>query len=251
MDRIRQSDEIHRIFVLNPKGGSGKTTLAINLAAAFAARGRRPTLVDCDPQGYALRWLEKRAADRPPVHGVDANDEAIATLASLRYRAHPESDTIIVDLPAAISSDRLYTYTQLADSILIPIVPSQIDVYSASRFIAELLLDIQLDRRDQKLAIVANRVRSHTRSYRMLRQFLASLSIPMIAALRDTQNFVYAAGNGLGICELPAYQSKDDIVQLDAILAWLDKWRTRRFEAFNPQGLPATEKQQPAENRLG
>ncbi len=244
MDRIGQLHDMHRILVLNPKGGSGKTTLATNLAAAYAERGARPTLIDCDEQGYALRWLEKRPPDKAPIHGIAAYEDPTTTLASLTHRAHPESRTAIADLPAAIPTGQLYTYTAVADSILIPIVPSQIDVYSASRFIAELLLDAQLDRREQKLAIVANRVRSHTRSYKMLQQFLASLSIPMIGTLRDTQTFVHAAGKGIGICELPPYQVRDDIVQIRAIVAWLEKWRSRRFEAFNPLPLAATESEE-------
>lgn len=234
MDRITRADELHRVVVLNPKGGSGKTTLATNIASLYAVRGQRPTLIDCDPQGYSLRWLEKRSGQRPPIYGIAAFENATDTLASPDYKVHPESSTVIVDLPAATPHEELHSYTYHADSILIPIVPSEIDVYSASRFIAELLLDAQLDRREQKLAIVANRVRSNTRSYHMLRRFLGSLSIPIIATLRDTQNYVFATANGIGICEMPSYAVRKDTEELQAIVQWLDKWRSRRFEAYNP-----------------
>jgi chromosome partitioning protein len=233
MNPTRPADDLHRIAVLNPKGGCGKTTLATNLASLYALRGSHPTLVDCDAQGYSLRWLEKRRDDRPAIRGIAGYEDAVRTLRSLKEHVHPESSTVIVDLPGAIPTEQLHMYTSLADSVLIPIVPSEIDVYSASRFIAELLLDAQLDRRDQKLAIVANRVRTNTKSYRMLKRFLASLRIPLIASLRDTQNFVHAAAAGVGICEMPPHAITNDIEPLTAIMEWLDKWRARRFEAYN------------------
>ena len=114
---------------------------------------------------------------------------------------------------------------------MIPIVPSEIDVFSATRFIAELLLDAQLDRREQKLAIVANRVRANTKSYQMLLRFLSSLKIPMLGALRDTQNYVHASAQGLGIWELPAHRVRNDIAQMNSIVAWLDQWHARRLDS--------------------
>ncbi len=226
MFNITGADDLHKIVVLNPKGGCGKTTLATNLASCYALRSPPPTLLDCDPQGFSMRWLEKRPADRPAINGIEAYGDVDAT-APLVPQVLPDSSAVIVDLPAAIPHERLHAYTYIADSILIPIMPSEIDVYSATRFIAKLLLDVQLDRHDKKLAIVANRLRRNTKSYQMLMRFLASLKIPMIAVLRDSQNFVHASAQGIGICELPAYRIKHDIVQMIAIITWLDKWSTR------------------------
>ncbi|HEX7080593.1 MAG TPA: ParA family protein [Gammaproteobacteria bacterium] len=214
---------LHRVVVLNPKGGSGKTTLATNLASYYALRGAAPTLVDCDPQGFGLRWLEKRPADRPVIHGMRGYDEGVYASALLTLKGHPDSSVMIIDLPAAISYERLHAYTYVADSILLPIQPSAIDVHAGTRFIAELLLDARVDRNERRLAIVANRVRERTKSFSMLMRFLTSLRIPMIAALRDSQNFVHAADQGLGICEMPAHKVKNDLAQLSAIVSWLDK----------------------------
>ena len=58
------------IVVLNPKGGSGKTTIATNLAASLASSGRSPTLMDMDPQGLSTHWLSKRASHHPGIHGL-------------------------------------------------------------------------------------------------------------------------------------------------------------------------------------
>ena len=183
-----------------------------------------------------MRWLEKRPADRPTIYGIEADGDVDATV-PLGAQIQPDSSTLIFDLPAAIPHQQLHAYTYIADSILIPIMPSEIDVSSATRFIAELLLNVQLDRRDQKLAIVANRVRRNTKSFQMLMRFLASLKIPMIAVLRDSQNFVHASAKGIGICEMPAHRIKNDIVQMNSIIAWLNNWPTRRLHAETEQGF--------------
>ena len=227
MFNITGADDLQKIVVLNPKGGCGKTTLATNLASCYAVRGLHTTLIDCDPQGFSMRWLEKRSADRPAIYGIEAFADVDATV-PLGPQVQPDSSALIFDLPGGIPHERLHDYTYIADSILIPIMPSEIDVFSATRFIAELLLDAQLDRRDQKLAVVANRVRRNTKSYQMLMRFLASLKIPMVAVLRDSQNFVHASAQGIGICELPAHRIKSDIVQMNAIVTWLYRWSTRR-----------------------
>ncbi len=65
----------------------------------------------------------------------------------------------------------------------------------------------------------------------MLMRFLTSLEIPIIAKLRDSQNFVHAAARGVGIYEMPAYLVRKDIEQMDQIIAWLDNWRMRRLDA--------------------
>ena len=215
----------HRIVVLNPKGGSGKTTLATNLASIYALRKPPPTLVDCDPQGFCLRWLDKRKNHPAVIHGIAAPDARPSDVLA-NHDIPAESTRMIFDMPAAIPLDSLYAYTHMADSIVIPITPSSIDVHAATQLISELLLDAQLDRRDNKVAIVANRVKSNTRSFQMLKRFLSSLEIPVISVLRDSQAYVAACGAGIGICELPLYRVRDEIIAWKAILAWLDRRET-------------------------
>ena len=224
-------DNLHKIVVLNPKGGCGKTTLATNIAAYYAMRGPAPTLVDCDPQGFSMRWLDKRPGNRPQIHGCGAYQQTMQGRDTVHLQTRPETKNLIIDLPAALDPNELLDVTYDAGSILIPVLPSEIDVHCASRFVAELLLVAQIDRRDCKLAIVANRTRQNTRGYQMLMHFLTSLKIPIIAILRDSQNFVHAAANGIGIHELPAHKTKKDIAQMDLIISWLDQWGMRRLDA--------------------
>jgi chromosome partitioning protein len=102
------------------------------------------------------------------------------------------------------------------------------DIHAASRCIADLLLVAKVDRRDRKLAVVANRTRKNTKSFAKLMRFLDSLGIPIIAVLRDTQNFVRSAEQGIGVCEMPRSRVKPDVEQIENIVGWLDAWPERR-----------------------
>lgn len=230
MDTNEHQVNLHKIVILNPKGGCGKTTLATNLASFFALRGPPPTLIDCDPGGYSMRWIDKRPEDRPKIFGITEYEHCVRFDGPLH--AWPQSQEMIVDLPAAMSTEQLFHEAYDANSILIPVVPSEIDIYSAASFIADLLLGAQLDRRNRNLAIIANRTRHYTKSYKMLMRFLSSLEIPVIAEFRDSQNFVHAAAHGIGICEMPAYRVRADMDQLERLVDWLDRWRMRRLDAL-------------------
>ena len=230
METTAHQVNLHKIVILNPKGGCGKTTLATNLASYFAMRGPPPTLIDCDPGGYSMRWIDKRPDCRPKIFGTTEHEHCIRFDKPLH--AWPESDEMIVDLPAALSTEQLYHETYDANSILIPVVPSEIDIYSAASFIADLLLGAQLDRRNRNLAIVANRTKHYTKSYRMLMRFLSSLEIPVVAEFRDSQAFVQAAAQGVGISEMPPHKVRKDMEQLERLVDWLDRWRMRRLDAL-------------------
>ncbi len=252
----------HKIVILNPKGGCGKTTLATNLASYFALeeaspstdpraddwQPHPPTLVDCDPGGYSMRWVEKRPADRPTVYGIAAYEHSGQNARPLS--AWPGSRQLIVDLPASLAPKEFFHQTYDADSILIPVVPSEIDTYSAAKFIADLLLVAQFDRRNRSLAIVANRTKHYTKSYRMLMRFLRSLEIPVVTELRDSQNYVRAAAEGVGIVELPAWQVKKDIEQLEPMFNWLDRWRTRRLDGLIAEELERKPEREVTGSRL-
>lgn len=223
-------DDLQKIVVLNPKGGCGKTTLVTNLASYFALRGPLPTILDCDPQGYSMRWLEKRTLNRSPIHGIAAYKKSMHATRSWQMRVPRESSRLIIDTPAGLDSPQLHDLTYDADNIIIPVLPSPIDIRYAARFIADLLLVAQVDRRQGQVAIVANRTRRNTNSLRQLMRFLSSLKIPIIAVLRDSQNYVFAAGNGIGVYEMPHHRSKQDIEQLSRVVAWLERWQPRQAE---------------------
>ena len=223
-------DNLNKIVVLNPKGGCGKTTLATNLASYYATRGPVPAIMDCDPQGSSMTWIEKRPANRPPIHGIAAYKRSMQATRSWQLRVPNETVRLIVDSPAALTHDDLREVTRDASSILVPVLPSSIDIHAASRCIADLLLVAKIDRRDRKLAVVANRTRQNTKSYEKLMRFLDSLGIPIIAVLRDSQNFVHAADAGIGISEMPPHRVRQDVEQLHMIIEWLEAWKDRRSD---------------------
>jgi len=229
-------DDLQRIVILNPKGGCGKTTLATNLASYFALRGPLPTLLDFDPQGASMRWLEKRSNNRPPIHGIAGYKNPMNATRTLQLPQ--ETRRLIIDSPAALEGPEIHDLIYEASNILIPVMPSPIDIRAAAKFIAELLLVAQLDRGEIQVGIVANRTRKNTKSLHQLMRFLTSLKIPIIAMLRDSQNFVAAVEEGIGIYELPHYKAKRDIFQMARIVSWLDRWHAPRRDIVRESTTP-------------
>ncbi len=224
-------DNLNRILILNPKGGCGKSTLATNLAACYAQRGPTPAIMDYDPQSSTMAWLGRRPADLPTIHGIAAYKKSMQATRSWQLRVPNETVNLLVDSPASVSHDDLRELTRDSTTILVPVLPSSMDIHAASRCIADLLLVAKVDRRDGKLAVVANRTRKNTKSFGKLMRFLDSLGIPIIAVLRDSQNFVHAAEHGIGLCEMQPSRVKTDVEQMEKIVTWLDGWKERRRDA--------------------
>ncbi len=224
-------DNLNKIVILNPKGGCGKSTLATNLAACYAQSGPTPAIMDYDPQGSTTAWLERRPEELPTIHGIAAYKKTMQATRSWQLRVPNETVNLLVDSPASISHDNLRELTRDSTSILVPVLPSSMDIHAASRCIADLLLVAKVDRRDRKLAVVANRTRKNTKSFAKLMRFLDSLGIPIIAVLRDSQNFVRSAEEGLGLCEMQPSRVKADMAEINKIIAWLDAWPARRRES--------------------
>ena len=214
---------MQRIVILNPKGGSGKTTIAINLASYYALRGERPTLMDFDPQGSASRWVRKRQASQAPIHLINACEKDSRVTRAFQLRVPEGTRRIIVDTPAAVDATEMPELTANAAKILVPVLPSDIDIHACARCITSLLLVAKVKRVDNRLAIIANRVRRNTRMYQSLTRFLGTLDIPIIATIRDSQNYVRGAELGLGLHEMKHYQVSEDLEAWAQVLAWLDE----------------------------
>jgi chromosome partitioning protein len=221
---------MQRIVVLNPKGGSGKTTIASNLAACYAANGERPTLMDLDPQGSSMRWLRKRPNEAPPIHGIAGFEKSATVTRSWQTRIPSDCRVVIIDTPAAIDPHDLPDLTRGADAVLVPVMPSEIDIHATAKCIADLLIVAKIRRSQRRIGIIANRVRSNTRVSQSLTRFLRSLDIPLIATLRDTQSYVRSAEIGLGLYEMPHWQVPQDLPHWKDVLSWLSE---------RPRGQPA------------
>ena len=205
---------MRHIMVINAKGGSGKTTLATNLASYYATQNKKVTILDYDPQGSSLAWLAERSAAKHPIQGIAG------------FKRNPEkpkrdTDIVIIDAPAAAHGADLTKLVRKAQSILIPILPSPIDMRAAANYLSELKSSAPVSQKKAKLALVANRCREITNIAWALEEFLDGQKVPYLTMLRDSQNYVKAAERGIGIYELGPAATAVDREQWDPIIKWL------------------------------
>ncbi len=208
------------IVVLNSKGGSGKTTLASNIAAYYAIEGYKVALVDFDRQASALDWLADRPEDRPEIIGVDGTKRTAKLPRGMDY--------VIMDAPAATHGAALAHLLNNTQTALIPVIPSPIDLHAASRFLDELVDVGRVLKRKVRVATVANRVRENSPGRYDLEEFLGSLKLPdgrkmpFVAMLRNTQNYVNATERGLSIWEIAPSRTEHDLELWKSLTRWLN-----------------------------
>jgi len=226
VDRVAFRQEVlawmRRIVVLNPKGGSGKTTVATTLAAYYASRGLATTLMDFDPQGSTSRWLRLRPSTLAPIHGIAAYRREPRMTRTFQLRIPPGTARVVVDTPAAIEPPRYAEFTRDADAIVVPVLPSQIDIHACAHCIEHLLTTAKIRRRDDRIAVVANRVRPNTLVFRSLSRFLQTLDIPFVATLRESQNYIRSFELGVGLHEMRAERSLPDVEQWAPLVSWIE-----------------------------
>jgi chromosome partitioning protein len=211
---------MRHILVMNPKGGCGKSTIATNIASWYATKGRQVALADFDPQGSSMDWTRLRPPDAPPITGVAAFEDGL--------RAVPRNaDVVVIDAPARSHGREVTELVRRAETVLVPVLPSPIDMRAAANFIAELLEVGRVARRQAKIAVVANRIKENTVSFDELDAYLRKSGVPYVATLRDAQNYVRAYGRGLGIFELPQYLAWPDWEHWLPLTDWLESPASR------------------------
>lgn len=227
---------MRRVIILNAKGGCGKTTIATNLASCYATRGKT-ALIDYDPQGSSLQWLRARRPDLPVIHGVAIHDSSRVPLAGAwQMRVPRDVQRVVVDLPAGVRALDLVGRITSHDALLIPIQPSAMDVRATADFVRDLLMIAKLKPGEHRVGFVVNRVRRNSQFFQAMQRFLDSTRIPVLAQLRDSQNYAVAVEQGIGVCELSALQSHFERPAWTAILDWLE---AGAGEALQPQVIPA------------
>ena len=212
---------MRHIMVMNAKGGCGKSTLATNIASYFAAEeGMNVALADYDPQRSSLDWLERRPDNRAEIVGLAAFKDGLK-------HAPRSSDVVIIDAPARSHGPELTNLVRHSETIIVPVLPSTIDMTASDRFIKELKAVGKVERKEVKIGVVANRVREYTLIFEELDEFLSKQRVPYLAALREAQNYVRAYTRGLGIFELPEYLAWPDWEQWEPLAKWLRSVRSR------------------------
>ena len=211
---------MRHILVLNPKGGCGKSTIATNLASYFASTGRKVALVDYDPQRSSLDWLDRRPTNRTEIKGVAGFKKGLKNVPR-------DADVAIIDAPARSHGKELTKLLQHAETIIVPVLPSTIDMQATSKFITEIMATPTLKKKKAKIAVLANRVRDNTIIFDELDAFLRDLNVPYIATLREAQNYIRAYTRGLGIHELPQYLAWPDLEEWGPLTDWLESKSSR------------------------
>lgn len=203
-------------MVMNAKGGCGKTTLATNLACWYADQDGKVALADFDPQGSSLDWLEARADYEgiPAIEGIDATKGPVKPAKGTEY--------LIIDVPAGIHGAEISKMLKRVESLIIPVLPSPIDMRAVKRFLTELLDSGQVSKKQTRIALLGNRVRENSVAFHALEEFLDKQKIPVLTHLRETQNYLKCAETGLSIFELAPSAVDKDLPQWDPIIDWLD-----------------------------
>lgn len=237
---------MQKIVLLNPKGGSGKTTLATNLASHFAVSGLRPTLMDMDAQGSSTRWLSKRETGVLHIHGIAAYERNARVTRSFATRLPLDTQRLVVDTPAALSAQDLPDITRNATAILVPVLPSDIDIHAAARCISSLLLVAKVKREEQRIAVIANRVKKNTVMYKSLMRFLETLDIPVVTTLRDSQNYIRASEKGIGLFEMKSRTVREDLDQWLPLVGWLEQRKALELQPGTPAMTSILKSAEPA-----
>jgi chromosome partitioning protein len=203
-----------RIAVVNPKGGCGKTTIATSLAAWLAYEDE-VALADMDVQQSAAEWHALRLPENAPVTLVPARRWPPAVAAGTRY--------LVIDSPAAIRERDLAKLLEHCDKLIVPLLPSPIDMRTGWRYLDGLFrLRRELGSRCQ-IGLVANRVKHWTLIYRELVGFIDQFRAPFVGHLRESVNYIRAMEAGLGVAELPYHQCRRDWEEWQPLVDWVKR----------------------------
>jgi chromosome partitioning protein len=201
------------IVIANPKGGVGKSTLATNVAGCLAARGHAVMLGDVDRQQSAHQWLALRPPESAPIAGWDVAPDDIV-------RPPKGTTHVVLDTPAGLHGKRLDAVLRIADRLLVPLQPSLFDIQATHGFLHELRAHKRADA--ISIGLVGMRVREHTISNEQLHAWLATLPVPVVAWLRDTQNYVHLAARGLTLWDVAPSRVERDLEQWAPLASWLE-----------------------------
>ena len=202
------------IVVANPKGGVGKSTLATNIAGCLAAAGHSVMLGDVDRQQSSRQWLALRPPQLPAIQTWDvAPDDVVRPPKGVTH--------VVLDTPAGLHGKRLDAVLRIADRMLIPLQPSLFDIQATHAFVQAL----REHRRGSeiKLGLVGMRVRENTKANEQLHSYLATLPVPVVGWLRDTQNYVQLAARGLTLWDVAKSRVERDIEQWQPLVAWIKR----------------------------
>lgn len=222
---------INTTLVINPKGGSGKTTVAINLASYFAADNIPVTLMDYDAQGSSLNWLRSRAPHAPRIHAANGAPGRYGQLRSFDMFVPPHTQQLVIDAPAGSSGVLLQEMLDRAHCIVVPVVPSVIDIHATGNFIRDIMGVGRVRSGEIRVAVVANKVRLSMPAYQPFLRFLDSLDLKLLARLLDSDIYLKAAETGVSIFDLDPNHTAGERKQFMPIIEWVTGQHSAPFDA--------------------
>ncbi|HVE48600.1 MAG TPA: ParA family protein [Casimicrobiaceae bacterium] len=205
---------MHTLLIANPKGGSGKTTLATNIAGFLAGKRQRVVLADEDPQQSSTTWLARRPELFPRIAAMPAEKRELREI---------DPHWLVIDSPAALGGATLRDELRRADALIVPISPSVFDMAATARFLGAIAEHRAVKGGTLPVALVAMRVDARTHSAAELDQFLAHTDLPVVTHLRDTQVYVNCARDGLSVFDLPRSRAEQDWEQWRPLTRWLGR----------------------------
>lgn len=203
------------ILVASSKGGSGKSTLAAQLAAYFALAGKRSVLLDADPQHSALRWAARRAALVDDLQTVDGTRKA------WRKRLPDDTQRLVIDTPAGSTPESLARFLEIADALLIPVLPAQVDLEAGADFVDRLRKHTGVGKGQPPAGLVGNRLRPWTTLGQQAAQTLRGWPLPLVAELRDSQAYALLHGLGRSLFDYGSQAIRAQQEDWDPLFAWL------------------------------
>ncbi len=214
------------VVVANPKGGVGKSTLSTHIAGYFARRGYSVMLGDADRQQSSAEWLKVRPREARPIVTWDASSTDV--LKPPRGTTH-----VVLDTPAGIHGRLLREVLKRSAKLVIPVQPSPFDMHATHVFL-ESLKDHR-HARDLDIAVVGMRVDERTIAAERLKAFFEALDLPVLAYLRDTQNYVRLAMQGLTLFDVAPSQVAKDLDAWTSIGKWLEQSDLQQVNAHKNQ----------------
>jgi len=206
-----------KVLVASSKGGCGKTTIATNLAAYYAQDGKNTVLVDTDRQGSSHRWCEKRVGFGTPVLPISGSR------AGWQTRIPSDAQRVIIDAPAGIRIGELAELIEDVKALIIPVLPSRIDLEASEAFLADVAELPRVKRGKVAVGLVANRLRPWTTAAQQAVDEIKRLPFPLVAQLRDTQGYVLMTGLGKSIFDYHSEVIRSHQDDWEKLVRWLKK----------------------------
>jgi chromosome partitioning protein len=210
------------ILVASSKGGVGKTTIATHLAAQGALAGQRTALIDADPQGSSLRWARRRAGLDSAVLPIDGTNEG-AGRKGWRKLVPDDTQLVIVDAAAGAMADDLGTFLDRADVVVVPVLPSTLDIEASVRFLDSLAKHPRVRRGELRVGLVGNKLKPWTNSSQQALDLFKQWPYPLVAQLRDSQAYAVLVGLGKSLFDYHSANVRDHQGDWQPLLRWSKK----------------------------